>query len=81
MWIHVCSFDSIPLVHLYGVMIIKCGFYNNNIVLETEITEGDISINSLFIQDCFSYPGFFFIPECQLQYPVLDFIGEICLGR
>lgn len=77
MWINVWVFDSVPLINLSVLMSIPCNFYYYCSVVELEIRDGDTSGSSFIVQDCISYPGFFFLSD-EIEYCPFKICEELC---
>ena len=57
-WIYVWVFNLIPLIKFFVFVPISYGFYSCSSVIQFEVRDSDASSSS-FIQDYFSYSGFF----------------------
>ena len=76
-WIDIQVFYLIPLVLLF-VLMQKPGYLHYcSPVLEFKVRDCDASRSSLFVQDCFGYPGFFpFLYE--VEYCSFEVCNDFC---
>jgi hypothetical protein len=69
----VCGFTacSIPLINLSVPLLILCSFYYYCSVVHLQIRDGDNSKSYVIVQDCFSYPVFFFIFPYEVKLSIV----------
>jgi hypothetical protein len=66
-WVHFWVFNSIPLIYLPVFVPIPCSFYHYCSVIQLEVRDND-AISSFIIENSFTYPGFFVIPDEFANY-------------
>ena len=69
-WIYICIFDLIPLIHLYVFMPMPSS------IVELEVGDSDAFRNSFIVQDYFGYPGSFVFPY-EVEYYFFK-VWELC---
>jgi hypothetical protein len=62
-WVHFWTFISTPLVSLPVSVPIPYRFYHYCSVIQFDIRDGDSSRRSFIVENSFSYPGIFVIPN------------------
>jgi hypothetical protein len=62
-WIHFWVFNSIPLISLRVSVPIPYRFYHYCSVIQLEVRDVDSPRSSFLVENSFSYPGVFVIPN------------------
>ena len=61
--VHFWVFNPIPFIHLPDIVPIPCSFYYYCSVVMFEVWDMGSSRSSFTVENSFSYPGFFVIPD------------------
>ena len=62
-WVHFWVFNSSPLIFLPVTVPIACSLYHGCSVVQLEVRDRDSMSSSFIVENSFSYPLFFVIPD------------------